>query len=199
MKNSSLLAADFRAGQLPAGARGAPGIAGARGAAGAAGPQGPKGDPCPPNDLLCKGPKGDTGATGSQGVPGKDGADGAAGPAGPAGPGAVKLLYDIVAPPVEDVTTLATVGGYTFKGRCVRLFQSVYTRLQIVGPSGEIQESRIVSTNDGNPAPYTAGRAVSGETELTRTNQILLGQYTRNAGTAMVRKAPRCCRSPITS
>jgi hypothetical protein len=46
----SLLARDFKAGQLPAGAQGPQGI------------QGPKGDPCPPTDANCKGPKGDTGA-----------------------------------------------------------------------------------------------------------------------------------------
>ena len=39
VKNASLLKADFKAGQLPAGARGAPGAPGAQG------PQGPKGDP----------------------------------------------------------------------------------------------------------------------------------------------------------
>src|SRR3954463_9567909 len=46
----SLLSRDFKAGQLPAGARGPQGI------------QGPKGDPCPPTDGNCKGPKGETGA-----------------------------------------------------------------------------------------------------------------------------------------
>jgi hypothetical protein len=46
----SLLSRDFKAGQLPAGARGPQGI------------QGPKGDSCPPTDANCKGPKGDTGA-----------------------------------------------------------------------------------------------------------------------------------------
>ena len=47
--NRSLLAGDFKAGQLPAGAQGI---------------QGPKGDPCPASDPNCKGPKGDTGAQG---------------------------------------------------------------------------------------------------------------------------------------
>ena len=80
VKNSSLLAADFKAGQLPRGAQGHPG------ARGDAGPQGPKGDPCPPSDLLCRGPKGDTGATGSPGAPGKDGTNGTNGAPGPPGP-----------------------------------------------------------------------------------------------------------------
>ena len=41
VKNGSLLAADFKGGQLPRGATGATGAAGPRGATGAAGPQGP--------------------------------------------------------------------------------------------------------------------------------------------------------------
>ena len=55
VKNSSLLATDFKAGQLPAGPRGAQGIPGP---VGAIGPQGPKGD------------TGDTGPQGSTGVAG---------------------------------------------------------------------------------------------------------------------------------
>jgi hypothetical protein len=53
VKNASLLAADFKAGQLPAGPPGPAGATGATGATGAQGPQGPKGD------------KGDPGANGS--------------------------------------------------------------------------------------------------------------------------------------
>lgn len=62
VKDRTLLAKDFKAGQLP---RGATGASGATGAAGATGPQGPQG------------PKGDQGAKGDQGVPGP--ATGAAG------------------------------------------------------------------------------------------------------------------------
>jgi hypothetical protein len=47
--NGSLLAGDFKAGQLPAGAQGL---------------KGDQGDPCPASDLNCKGPKGDTGPQG---------------------------------------------------------------------------------------------------------------------------------------
>ena len=50
--NRSLLAGDFKAGQLPAGAQGIQGL------------KGDKGDPCPASDPNCKGPKGDTGAQG---------------------------------------------------------------------------------------------------------------------------------------
>jgi hypothetical protein len=47
--NGSLLAGDFKAGQLPAGPRGV---------------KGDKGDRCPPSNPSCKGPKGDTGSRG---------------------------------------------------------------------------------------------------------------------------------------
>jgi hypothetical protein len=47
VRNGSLLAKDFKAGQLPAGATGPQGPKGDTGAAGATGPQGPKGDTGP--------------------------------------------------------------------------------------------------------------------------------------------------------
>ena len=62
VKQGSLRANDFAAGQLPAG------------------PAGPPGTPGQP------GPKGDTGSPGQQGPAGPKGQDGAAGPPGPAGP-----------------------------------------------------------------------------------------------------------------
>lgn len=113
--DGSLLRGDFAAGHLPAGPLGA------------RGDKGDKGDACPPSEPLCRGPKGDTGATGATGATGPKGdtgATGAIGPAGPAGPGAVKLLYDKVVPKSFEVsgggdeTTLATVQGYTIRGRC---------------------------------------------------------------------------------
>jgi Collagen triple helix repeat (20 copies) len=58
IKNGSLLAADFRPGQLPASVTGQPG------------PQGPKGDPG------LQGPKGDPGAQGPKGDPGEQGPKG---------------------------------------------------------------------------------------------------------------------------
>jgi Collagen triple helix repeat (20 copies) len=66
VKNGTLMAADFKAGQIPAG------------------PQGPKGDPG------AQGPKGDPGAQGSKGDPGEQGAQGIQGqPGAPAGANAV--------------------------------------------------------------------------------------------------------------
>jgi len=52
VKDRSLLAVDFKQGQLP------------QGAAGTQGAPGAKGDPCAPSDPACRGPKGDAGAQG---------------------------------------------------------------------------------------------------------------------------------------
>jgi hypothetical protein len=68
VRDGSLLAKDFRRGELPPGPAGPAGPAGATGAQGATGPTGPTG------------PKGTTGA------PGRTGATGPAGPIGPIGP-----------------------------------------------------------------------------------------------------------------
>jgi hypothetical protein len=58
VKNRSLIARDFKAGQLPAGP------AGARGPEGPPGTKGDRGDPCPASDPSCRGPQGDMGAPG---------------------------------------------------------------------------------------------------------------------------------------
>jgi hypothetical protein len=61
VKDGSLRATDFRAGDLPAGAQGATGATGAQGDTGAAGPQGPAGPTGPQGPKGDKGEKGDTG------------------------------------------------------------------------------------------------------------------------------------------
>jgi Collagen triple helix repeat (20 copies) len=61
VKNGSLMAADFKAGQLPAGPHGPQGEKGEKGATGAQGPAGPQG------------PKGDKGDAGPVGAPGTSG------------------------------------------------------------------------------------------------------------------------------
>jgi hypothetical protein len=76
VRAGSLIANDFAAGQLPAGATGPEGPKGAAGSAGA------KGEPGEPGS---DGPKGDTGATGSRGPQGEPGERGARGPQGNAG------------------------------------------------------------------------------------------------------------------
>src|ERR1044071_6683978 len=72
VKNGSLLAADFKAGQLPAGA------VGAQGPKGEQGPEGAQGEPGP------QGVKGDAGAKGDTGTSGAKGDKGDPGPAAPA-------------------------------------------------------------------------------------------------------------------
>jgi hypothetical protein len=104
VKDGTLVAADFKAGELPAtqgpkgdrgpqgerGATGAPGLRGEQGATGAtgpAGPQGPKGD---------AGPQGAKGAVGAQGIQGPKGDPGPQGPKGDAGiPGGISG-YEVV-------------------------------------------------------------------------------------------------------
>jgi Collagen triple helix repeat (20 copies) len=80
VRNRSLLARDFRAGQLkagPAGVAGPPGAEGPAGPAGRAGPAGPAG------------PSGPAGPAGPIGPMGPEGPAGPKGPAGPAGPSGV--------------------------------------------------------------------------------------------------------------
>jgi hypothetical protein len=100
VKDSSLLARDFGAGELPAGPAGA---AGQNGRPGAPGPAGPRGEPGasaakgdggpagaagpagPEGPAGAEGPAGHTGASGSSGAVGSAGQTGAAGPQGPTG------------------------------------------------------------------------------------------------------------------
>jgi len=73
VKDHSLLAQDFKEGQLPGASQGAVGPRGAVGAQGAVGPSGPVG------------PQGAEGPAGRPGTPGTPGTPGEAGPRGPAG------------------------------------------------------------------------------------------------------------------
>jgi hypothetical protein len=87
--NGSLLKRDFKAGQLPRGARGPRGL---RGLQGAQGPQGPKGDP---------------GATGAPGAPGAPGADG---PPGPTGVVTTKAFYGSISTIAAGSSVFVFVG-----------------------------------------------------------------------------------------
>jgi hypothetical protein len=73
VKDGALLAADFKAGQLP---QGSPGLQGPKGDPGVAGPAGPKGD---------TGAQGEPGAKGETGAAGTPGAKGEKGDPGPSG------------------------------------------------------------------------------------------------------------------
>jgi hypothetical protein len=76
VKKGSLLASNFKPGQLPKGPKGD---------AGPTGPPGPKGDTGVPGATGAKGDAGATGATGPQGSTGERGPMGPQGPAGPQG------------------------------------------------------------------------------------------------------------------
>src|SRR5688500_4171203 len=80
VRDRSLLARDFRAGQLKTARAGGTGPAGAEGPAGPAEPAGPAGP---------GGPAGPAGPAGSVGPMGQAGPEGPAGPSGPEGPSGV--------------------------------------------------------------------------------------------------------------
>jgi collagen triple helix repeat protein len=80
VRQHSLVAADFKPGQLPRGLRGPQGVDGAQGAQGPAGPAGLTGPQGP------SGPRGSQGILGPQGPPGMPGPQGDPGPIGESGP-----------------------------------------------------------------------------------------------------------------
>lgn len=92
VKDSSLLAADFGPGQLPAGP------AGPAGATGAAGPQGEPGE------------AGEAGVAGVAGVAGPQGPAGATGPAGPTGP------FGVIDGAAGAVPVAPAANSYSFLG-----------------------------------------------------------------------------------
>src|SRR3954468_16628757 len=109
IKNKSLVAGDFKPGQLSSAGVGAPG------------PQGPKGDAGP------QGPKGDTGAKGDAGEPGQQGiqgpkgdpGQGQQGPKGDAGPGAIRIALDKNADTGTPVPVETTVGPWQIRTYCI--------------------------------------------------------------------------------
>lgn len=89
VKNRSLLAVDFKKGQLPMGAAGPTGSQGERGVQGPPGTTGPRGLEGPPGAVGPTGPAGAASMTGATGPTGPAGSTGPTGPAGPTGaPGA---------------------------------------------------------------------------------------------------------------
>jgi hypothetical protein len=144
VKDHSLLAKDFKKGQLPRGARGLKGDAGAPGAPGVGlrGEAGPQGQP------------------GAQGPPGPQGQPGAQGPQGPTGPSGVESTDSASCTPIgpfspETITLAAPaeraiVAGYVLP----------YDAGPQVNDSGfavvQREDQQIASfgiTNAGNPDP----------------------------------------------
>lgn len=91
--NHSLLKVDFKAGQLPTGARGPRGAQGPAGPAGAQGPAGATGATGPAGPVGQTGPTGATGPKGETGPAGPAGPQGNTGPAGPAGLDGANALW----------------------------------------------------------------------------------------------------------
>src|SRR4051794_38134272 len=115
VKNKSLLAADFKPGQLPnasgagAGQQGPQGPKGDAGAPGARGEQGPAGKDGQAGPQGTQGEKGPQGEQGPQGIKGNPGEQGIPGQQGPAGPGAIRIADDRNADPATSQATLVPV------------------------------------------------------------------------------------------
>lgn len=149
VKNGSLMAADFKAGQLPAGAQGLkgdPGPQGPQGAQGHTGPQGPKG---------ATGAQGPKGATGAQGAVGPKGAQGVPGPQGAAGaPGATNVVVRSASsgpinPGLSDVAVAKCNAGETRVGGGAGTTLMPKATLTASYPNVS-NEWRVSYRNDGN-------------------------------------------------
>lgn len=130
--------------------------------------------------------KGNVGATGAPGPTGLT---------GPTGPGATKLVYHVIQPvgAAPDTTTLATVGAFTFRGRCTApVFQSTNVELTIEGGSGQafVYQSGAYSDVEGADAhPYLRQAYISGQTVIGGPQTSVNSQTAsvgRDAGTVMV-------------
>jgi len=152
VKDGTLAAADFKAGQLPAGPKGDPGP---QGAEGSAGPQGPKGATGP------QGPVGPKGATGLQGPVGPKGATGATGPAGFAGPQGIPGVSGrqvveksfMVAPNTLAAGFATCPSGKTVLGGGTYL-ATADLRLTWSYPSGAAWEGRAYNTSGVNTTQF---------------------------------------------
>ena len=115
VKNGTLLSADFKPGQLPAGATGALGPQGTQGPQGADGPQGPKGN---------TGSTGPAGPQGPQGAAGPQGPKGDTGATGPAGPFPATLPSGKTIVGIFDVKGTAAAAGAEVTGAASYLYSA---------------------------------------------------------------------------
>jgi hypothetical protein len=149
VRDHSLLARDFKTGQLPAGAKGdtgPQGPAGPQGAKGETGAQGAKGDTGP------QGAKGETGPQGPKGDPGPQG------PPGPTGPGTtytVESFRNLLAGETVTLTALCNAGDTVIGG---------YTRAQgVTNLSGDQRYAAIAPIGPA-PAPQGWRTTATGQT-----------------------------------
>lgn len=149
VKNRSLLAVDFRKGQLP---RGATGAAGAPGADGLLGPVGPTGAAGARGITGAAGADGATGVQGATGEAGATGADGVTGPEGPAGEIGPTGLTGIIGPtgPAGPSTTAVMSAGTNLQ----QVFANEYFAISGVSQTTANQDG---STTLSPGVPVTAG------------------------------------------
>lgn len=138
VKNGSLQAVDFAAGQLPAGPHGPAGPQGPAGAQGPAGPHGETGPQGPAGPAGPAGPKGERGATGPQ---------------GPAGPGAA--AYGFVRADGSSTSAMVSSGWSASENHYVIAIQGVELapRIAIVTPA----TSPVIATAQTVPAGTKVG------------------------------------------
>jgi Collagen triple helix repeat (20 copies) len=125
VKPASLLASDFRQGQLPAGPQGPQGP---RGPQGATGPRGPEG---------ATGARGAEGATGARGAEGPPGSQGPQGPQGPAGATNVTVRQGPVG--VGEATVFCNAGEVAVGGGGFTQDPAEPTFLASSGPTAPVQ------------------------------------------------------------
>jgi hypothetical protein len=140
VRNYSLLAKDFRKGQLPRGAVGADGAIGATGATGPTGPPGPAGP---------VGADGAQGAAGARGAPGTTGATGATGPT-------YGMAWTAFGGSTTSCTTVNLISQTISPGTTSRL--SVTGQAQVSDPGGGDVALEVAIINGGG----LAGTVTSG-------------------------------------
>jgi hypothetical protein len=154
VRDGSLLAKDFKHGQLRRGPAGPPGATGPSGLTGPNGSQGPPGPPGP------EGARGPTGATGQAGIPGPTGATGPAGPAGIPGPAGVSgwtfVTQGVNLPgdpnhTVNDVEADCPDGKKALGGGVTAGFDATQLHVFFSGPAGQATGWIAELQNDGSP------------------------------------------------
>ncbi len=99
-----------------------------------------------------------------------------------------KLLYSTAATEAAPRTTIATVSGYSIKGRCYGGSAETYVGLWVNGPAGDFQGSMWWWSNDNdqvaNAQPDAGGGFITAATDTFMTDRyIQTGGYVRGAGT----------------
>jgi hypothetical protein len=198
VKNGSLLSQDFKAGQLPDGAKGAqgpPGATGAQGLKGDAGTNGTNGLKGDAGTNGTNGLKGDTGAPGQDGTPGTNGTNGTNGQNGSPGPGAVKLNVsmnnDNAGNGSPTVLVLAATNGYTISLTCTGNGSGHFFRMGAGGTGGaQLEGVKTIDDQPGSTSPVTVGNTLTfgGNTQLMQigASNFTLNHYYRQGGTLVL-------------